>query len=195
MPENAGRGDSGIGSDPTTSIRDAEPEDVGRIVDYFHDADPELLVRMGVAVEKLPPRDEWIGSILGEMGKPLQLRNGHFLIWQVDGLAAGHSGVTDIKYGRNAFMHLHLWDAELQRRGLGTRLVAASAIRYCELFRLEDLFCEPKADNTAPNRALQKAGFEFVKTHSPEPGYINFPQELNRWRYRCDADKAATARH
>ena len=33
----------------------------------------------------------------------------------------------------------------------------------------------------APNRVLEKAGFEFVKTDRTVPGPINFEQDVNCW--------------
>ncbi|MDU6731579.1 MAG: GNAT family N-acetyltransferase, partial [Bradyrhizobium sp.] len=43
------------------------------------------------------------------------------------------------------------------------------------------LFCEPHAYNTAPNRALQKAGFRYVKTYKTVPGPMNYHQAVTRW--------------
>ena len=42
-----------------------------------------------------------------------------------------------------------------------------------ERLRLKWLFCEPNAFNVAPNRALQKAGFKYLKTHMTVPGPLN----------------------
>jgi RimJ/RimL family protein N-acetyltransferase len=36
---------------------------------------------------------------------------------------------------------------------------------YFDRLKLKRLFCEPHAFNTAPNRALQKAGFKYLKTY------------------------------
>lgn len=52
---------------------------------------------------------------------------------------------------------------------------------YFERFKLKRLFCEPNAFNVAPNRAMQKAGFKYVKTHMTVPGPLNFHQAVTRW--------------
>jgi RimJ/RimL family protein N-acetyltransferase len=41
------------------------------------------------------------------------------------------------------------------------------------------LFCEPFADNPAPNKVLPKLGFKFVKRYWTVPGQICPEQEVN----------------
>lgn len=48
--------------------------------------------------------------------------------------------------------------------------------------KLQTLFCQPYAFNAAPNHALKKAGFEFVKKYSTTPGIICFEQDVNLWK-------------
>jgi RimJ/RimL family protein N-acetyltransferase len=81
-------------------------------------------------------------------------------------------------------MHLHVIDPELRQRGIGTECVRRSVRIYFELLRLTELFCEPNAFNTAPNRTLQQAGFKYVKTHMTVPGPLNFHQAVTRWVIR-----------
>jgi hypothetical protein len=52
---------------------------------------------------------------------------------------------------------------------------------YFQLLALERLLCEPNAFNMAPNRTLQKAGFQYVKTHMTVPGPLNFHQAVTQW--------------
>jgi hypothetical protein len=43
------------------------------------------------------------------------------------------------------------------------------------------MYCEPYADNPAPNRVLVKTGFRFIARYRTTPGVINFEQEVNRY--------------
>ncbi len=52
--------------------------------------------------------------------------------------------------------------------------------RYSERFQLLQLFCEPYTLNPAPNRVLAKAGVVLARTYEATPGWINFPQTVNR---------------
>ena len=52
---------------------------------------------------------------------------------------------------------------------------------YFERLQLKQLFCEPHAYNIAPNRALQKAGFRYLKTYKTVPGPMNYHQAVTRW--------------
>lgn len=78
-------------------------------------------------------------------------------------------------------MHLHVTEPKRRGRGLGTECVRRTADLYFERLRLRRLFCEPNAFNVAPNRALQRAGFEYVKTHMTVPGPLNHHQAVTRW--------------
>ena len=75
----------------------------------------------------------------------------------------------------------HVTEPELRGRGLGTECVRRSVELYFERLKLKQLFCEPNAYNIAPNRALQKAGFRYLKTYKTVPGPMNYHQAVTRW--------------
>ncbi|PKG42605.1 hypothetical protein CXF67_09355 [Psychroflexus sp. MES1-P1E] len=52
---------------------------------------------------------------------------------------------------------------------------------YLKTFELRKLYCEPKSDNQAPNRVLEKLGFEFIKQSEKVPNWITFHQEVNEY--------------
>ena len=83
-----------------------------------------------------------------------------------------------------ACIHLHLWNSQLRRAGLGTEFVRRSATFYFERFNLQKLVCEPRAENPAPNRVLEKLGFAFVRRHRTTPGVIAYEQDVNRYELR-----------
>ena len=162
-------------------LRELKTGDIPRVVGYFRDAAPEFLEGMGVDPGKLPARDEWQRIIREDLVRPLRERQFYYLLWEIDGAAVGHSNINKIIFGREAYMHLHLWQTGTRRCGHGTHFIRQSIDRYFERFHLKHLICEPYALNPAPNRLLAKAGFEHVRTYETTPGWINFPQTVNRW--------------
>jgi RimJ/RimL family protein N-acetyltransferase len=46
---------------------------------------------------------------------------------------------------------------------------------------LQVVYCQPNAFNVAPNRALARAGFEYLETYEPTPGWLNYHQPVTRW--------------
>src|SRR4029453_12781912 len=52
---------------------------------------------------------------------------------------------------------------------------------YFEKIQMKDLYCTPYALNPAPNRLLEKLGFDFVKEHRTIPGPSNFEQQVKLW--------------
>ncbi len=117
---------------------------------------------------------------------PKDERDNYFLIWELDGLAVGFSSLDEIVPGKQANMHLHVAVPFERKRGHGAEFVKRSVPIYFDEFDLEVLYCEPYAFNTAPNRALQKAGFEYVETVELVPGPINFHQAVTRWKITRD---------
>ena len=104
------------------------------------------------------------------------------LIWILDKKAIGHCNVNSIEFGNSAFMHLHIWQPDFRKKGVGTSLVKKSLPFFFENLKLKELFCQPKSDNPAPNKTLEKVGFEFQKKYTTIPGALNFEQEVIQWK-------------
>ena len=159
-------------------------EEYELMLDYFYTADDSFLNGMGVDRAKLPERDKWLDALLLDHEKPDGERDRFYLIWIFRGRRVGHSSINKIVLGTEAFIHLHLWDSQLRRAGLGTEFVRRSANLYFERFNLKKLVCEPSADNPAPNRVLEKLGFTFIKRYRTIPGVIAYEQDVNRYELR-----------
>ncbi|MEO9966443.1 MAG: GNAT family protein [Reichenbachiella sp.] len=164
-----------------TSIREMNASDVDRIVDYFMNADADYLSGMGADKSKLPARTDWIRSIKDELDKPFEEKSLYYVIWQVDGEAIGHSNINNITFGKEAFMHLHIWEKKNRRFGNGLDLVRLSIPKYFQHFELETLRCEPYAFNPAPVKVLETAGFEYKNTYETTPSIICSPQQVKRY--------------
>ena len=78
-------------------------------------------------------------------------------------------------------MHLHLWHKQTRQKGTGVEFLKLTLPYYFDTFKLQNLFCEPAASNVAPNKTLEKSGFDFVKSYDTIPGWINTYQTVNRW--------------
>ncbi len=164
------------------SARELQLDDIELIADYWVQADGEHLVGMGVDISKRPARSDIVAALSHQLKKPIGQRQSYGTIWEVGGEPVGHCNVNKIVFGLEAHMHLHLWHASRRHRGLGPALIQCSLPFFFEQLQLQDLYCEPYAMNTAPNRALEKAGFEFVQQYVTLPGAINFVQKVKRWR-------------
>jgi RimJ/RimL family protein N-acetyltransferase len=156
-------------------------DDYERMVDYFLGADAAFLHGMGVDPAKLPQREDWLDAAMRDHGRPDRQRQRFYLAWIHDGMPVGHSSVNKIAIGEEAFIHLHLWDAALRKLGLGTEFFKASAQEFVRALHLKRVYCEPYAENPAPNRVLAKCGFRFVKRYRTVPGDINFEQDVNQY--------------
>jgi len=93
----------------------------------------------------------------------------------------GFSTCDTIKFGEQANMHLHVTNPDLRQKGIGSECVKRTVDVYFDRLKLKRLFCEPHAFNTAPNRALQKAWFKYLKTYMTVPQRFNYRQAVNRW--------------
>jgi len=75
-------------------VRDAGAEDVRLIVGYFHNGDTQFLRGMGVDPAKMPEPDCWLQTITEDLNKPLDEKQFHYLIWEINGQPAGHSNIN-----------------------------------------------------------------------------------------------------
>jgi RimJ/RimL family protein N-acetyltransferase len=161
--------------------RPMEVSEVDLIIDYFHQASPEYLNSLGVDPSRLPARAPWKAAIEGQFALPVAQRKAFLVLWELGGVPVGFSTSDKIKFGREAYMHLHILRPEHRQAGNGAFFVRQTARIYFERLQISRLFCEPYALNAAPNRTLQRAGFKYVKTHEPVPGPLNFHQPVTRW--------------
>ena len=136
---------------------------------------------MGVDLKKLPPLEDWRRIMLEDLDRSPTHKQCYYLIWELDGCPVGHSNINKIRFGNEAYLHLHLWEPQKRQSGHGTYLIRESIGRYFEKFNLQNLYCQPYALNPAPNKILAKIGFEFVQQYDTIPGWINFHQTINRW--------------
>lgn len=163
------------------SVRELKPEDAKYIVNYFHDGSHDFLWDMGVDPEKLPPKAEWEDMIVDDLDYPMEERKFYYLLWLINDEPVGHANLSHIHYGEEANMHLHMWDEAHRKSGGGSSFVTLCLAQFFEKYNLKRIVCEPNADNPAPNRVLEKLGFNFIKKHEKVPGFINYHQPLNRW--------------
>jgi RimJ/RimL family protein N-acetyltransferase len=155
--------------------------DYERMIDYFLGADEAFLRGMGIDPKKLPRRQAWLESVLLDHQRIDAEKERAYLAWIHDGVPVGHSSISKIRPGEEAFIHLHLWARGLRQAGLGTQYFSASAAEFARVFRLRRLYCEPYAENPGPNRVLLKAGFRFIRRYRTVPGPINFEQDVNQY--------------
>jgi len=163
------------------SVREIQLPDIASITQYWLSATPAFLRGMGVDLTKLPHREAWIALLSEQLTQPYPEKKSYCLIWELDGRAVGHSNVNKIVFGREAYMHLHLWEAGLRQRGIGADLVKMGLPYFFEHLQLQTIYCEPYALNPAPNKTLEKVGFRWVDTYTTTPGWINFEQMVNLW--------------
>jgi RimJ/RimL family protein N-acetyltransferase len=163
------------------SVRELRETDIDLIADYWLNSDGEFLRSLGVDLDKLPTRENWDQMLTEQLNTPLEQKKSYCIIWEVDGKATGHSNINKIIFGDEAYMHLHIWDEEIRQKGFGTAWIKMTLPWFFEKYQLKKLYCEPYALNPAPNRTMEKVGFEFMREYVTTPGWINFEQPVKLW--------------
>lgn len=183
-----GLGGSGHGgivfavSDPRVpAVRDMCAKEASRVVSYFHDLTADDCARLGIDRSKLPEPGHWNLLLREDFERPVGGRRWHYVTWELEGVAIGHSNVGDIERGSHGYMHLHIWRADLRAKGLGRAFVLGSVRRHFEVLDIDTVYCQPNAFNVAPNRALAAAGFAYLETYETVPGWLNHWQAVTRW--------------
>lgn len=166
---------------PTLSVREIEKQDIDFLVHYWLHSDNSLMIGMGVDLAKLPPEEDLRKTLSQQLGQPYQEKQSYCIIWQLDGKPVGHSNINKIILGGEASMHLHLWNADVRKKGMGTELVKLTLPYFFKNMKLKKVYSEPYALNPAPNKTLKKVAFDFVKEYVTIPGSLNFEQPVKRW--------------
>jgi RimJ/RimL family protein N-acetyltransferase len=168
-------------TDKKISVRHLEINDHENIVDYFLNSDKNFLISLGVDTSKLPTKQEWLDILSSNFELSIYQKKFFYIIWLMDSKPVGHSNINKIVFANEAYMHLHMWHKQARQKGIGVEFLKLTLPYYFDIFKLENLFCEPAASNVAPNKTLEKLGFDFVKSYETIPGWINSYQTVNRW--------------
>ncbi|HAD11208.1 MAG TPA: N-acetyltransferase [Saprospirales bacterium] len=166
----------------TLQVRELRTSDIPLITNYWLDSSPEFLTGMGVDLSKMPSAAQWKESLNKQLSQPIPEKQSYCVIWEVDGIPSGHSNINKIQFGEEAYMHLHLWHNSNRIKGFGTQFVRLSLPFFFDHYLLKTLYCEPYARNPAPNKTLEKVGFQKVKEYVTIPGWLNFEQPVQLWQ-------------
>jgi len=113
------------------------------IIDYFHTATPEHLELLGVDPTLLPDPDRWMDAYAADYSKPIQDREFILVVWEMNGERVGFSSADKIRFGQEAFMHLHIVDPLHRRAGTGLRCVQQTVRLYFDVLQLAGCSASP----------------------------------------------------
>lgn len=164
------------------NVRLFNHNDLDLLMKYWFSSSDEHLIGMGVDLARMPTEPQFRQAIAHQLTLPIEQKNAFPVIWELDGKPIGHSNTNPTTYGETAKMHLHLWENPNRQKGLGTAFMKMTLPFYFNYLKLKTLICEPYALNPAPNKTMQRVGFEFVKEHFTIPGNMSFEQPVNRWK-------------
>ena len=163
------------------SVREIQHQDIEPLSDYWFKSEPSFLIGMGVDLSKMPTRIEWEQMLNEQLGQSYEEKKSYCIIWLNNDESVGHSNVNRIIFGEEAYMHLHIWKPGNRTRGMGLQFVNMTLPWFFEKMQLKKICCEPYALNPAPNKTMERAGFEFIKEYITVPGWINFEQPVKHW--------------
>ncbi len=179
---------------PVLSVREIQKSDIDLITDYWINSDPSFLSAMGVDLSKIPSRADLSEMLSEQLTQGYKEKKSYCIIWELNKTPIGHSNVNKIEWNDHAYMHLHVWDKLNRTQGLGVQFIKLTLPYFFKNLQLKKIFCEPYALNSAPNKTLEKVGFQFVESYITTPGWINFEQQVNLWVMSLEEyDKINTA--
>lgn len=163
------------------TVREAQKEDIQHIVGYWDNSTTEELLAMGIDVNNIEPLKNLGSRLEKQLKLPNEKKGAFVLVAMVDKKLVGHCYVNNLIFGKEAFMHLHIWQTKSHQKGMGAEMVRQSIPHFFEKLKLQTLFCEPAAMNPGPNKTLERVGFKFIKKHLTIPAGWTFELEVNRW--------------
>lgn len=167
--------------DNILTVREIQISDANDYTDYWLTSGDDYLIGMGVDLSKMPTREQLQQKLSEIIEAPYNKKSNYCIVWELDEKAIGHSSVFPIIFGEEAYMHLHMWTPEVRRKGLGPEFIKLTLPFYFNNLKIKRLLCEPYALNPAPHKALERAGFKFVKDYITTPGNICFEQPVKQY--------------
>ena len=163
------------------TVRPLAATDFDGFISYWRELSPQEIETMGVAIDRMPSATR----MRSDLKRMLTARDNDVrtfvLAWCVNGETIGHSSLKDIVPGDSGSIHLHMWRADLRGKGHGSHLFSLAVVDFYKRFKLRRMVCEPKADNFAANRLLQRMGFPLVFTRVGKSSELSAVCKLNRY--------------
>ena len=78
-----------------------------------------------------------IKYLQSEIKKPYKVKEFYYIIWILDNQEIGHSNINNIDFVKSATMHLHLWNNDKRKSGLGLEFLRLTIPYYFINFKLE----------------------------------------------------------
>ena len=172
------------------SVREIQAPDIEPITNYWLNSDDAFLTSMGVDLKKMPSREQWHQMLASQLTQAYTEKQSYCTIWEINGQAVGHCNINKIKFGEEAYLHLHLWQPNDRQKGVGTTFVKMSLPYFFTNLQLKRLYSEPYSLNPGPNKTLEKVGFQLLQTMVTTPGWLNFEQEVNLWALNLEEFEA-----
>jgi ribosomal-protein-alanine N-acetyltransferase len=163
------------------TVREVEKDDIQHIVGYWNNSTTEDLLAMGIDVNNIGPLKNLGDRLEQQLELSYEEKAAFVLVAMMDGKLVGHCYVNNLIFGKEAFIHLHIWQTTTHKKGMGSEMVRQSIPHFFEKLKLQTLFCEPSAKNPGPNKTLERIGFKFIKKHLTIPAGWTFQLEVNRW--------------
>jgi RimJ/RimL family protein N-acetyltransferase len=165
----------------TKTVKPLTGIELKKVVDYFLNFTPDEDLMAGANRKNYPSRKTWIKRLLEDTQKHITKRQFFYLGWFLDKKLIGHCNINKIAFGKEAYIHLHLWERKLRRQGLATHFLVQATRFYFKNFRLQKISCEPKSDNTASKKVLEKCGFILQDTYITKPSMLSIEHEVSRY--------------
>lgn len=163
------------------SVRPLAAEDFDSFINYWLGLSQAEIDRLGIAIDRLPSAARMRSDLEAMLAAPDDSVRSFVLAWCIDREAIGHSSLKDIVPADSGSIHLHMWRADLRGKGHGSYLFSLAAVDSYKRFKLKRIICEPKADNPAPNRLLQRIGFPLISTRIGRSSELSRICKLNRY--------------
>ena len=136
---------------------------------------------MCVDKTQLPSSSDLNARLTKLLDTPLPDRASDPLIWEVDSKAVGLTNLNAIERGKQADIHLHLFDPHSRGKGLGRRLFMMSVQKYFQRHGLAKIVCQPASANPGPTGLMRALEIPVARTYLTKPSMICFEHEVNRY--------------
>ena len=158
--------------------------DAIEITQYLYNSPSSDVERMGLDRENFPDAAQMLAELQRIAQAPFGSLDCAYLVWEVSAVPIGFSSLKDIVPAQFGGMHLHIWKEAERGKGMGGALFCKSALEFYRAYNLQMIICEPRADNSLPNRMLQKVGFPLTGSRFGRSSALSAETRLNFYEIR-----------
>lgn len=140
----------------TFTLIDLALDDIEVVLDYYYNPTPSTLASMGIKALNLPPLKQFTDWLIQCALNSDREKTAYIGVIKLQGKSIGHFVLGRLQFGKEAIFHIHLWNEQHRKSGVGKSIFPQIIQLAFTRFMLQRLIIDVPVSNIAAQKLIGK---------------------------------------